>query len=103
MTTIPQQVEAPTAPPAAPVEREFTVKSRSQGQQALRRFLRNRLAVGALIIYGALLLVAFVGPLVYGWSFDEGDGTSLSAGPGTNGHPLGTDTFGRDVMALMMR
>ena len=103
MTTIPQQVD--TAPPAtsAPVEREFTVQSRSQTQQAVRRFLHNRLAVGALIFYGVLLLVAFVGPLFYGWSFSEQDGNSLSSGPGTNGHPLGTDTIGRDLLALMMR
>ena len=68
--------------PTAPVEREFTVKSRSQMQQALRRFLHNRLAVGALIVYVVMLLIAFVGPLFYGWSFDEQDGNSLSAGPG---------------------
>lgn len=103
MTTIPQQVDAPPVPATAPVEREFTVRSRSQTQQALRRFLHNRLAVGALIFYVIMLLIAFVGPLVYGWAFDEQDGNTLSKGPGTNGHPLGTDTIGRDVLALMMR
>jgi ABC-type dipeptide/oligopeptide/nickel transport system permease subunit len=103
MTTIPQQVDAPPAAPGAPVEREFTVQSRSQTQQALRRFLRNRLAVGALIFYAILLLISFVGPLFYGWSFDEQDGNSLSSGPGTNGHPFGTDDIGRDLLALMMR
>jgi peptide/nickel transport system permease protein len=103
MTTVPQQIEAPPARAGAPVEREFTVRSRSQTQQALRRFLRNRLAVGALIFYAIMLLIAFAGPLFYGWTFDEQDGSSLSAGPGTNGHPLGTDTIGRDLLALMMR
>jgi len=103
MTTIPQQVDAPPATPAAPVEREFTVRSRSQTQQALRRFVRNRLAVGALIFYAIMLLIAFVGPLFYGFTFEEQDGSSLSSGPGTNGHPLGTDTIGRDLLALMMR
>jgi len=102
MTTIPQQVEAPPATTAAPVEREFTIKSRSQGQQALRRFLHNKLAVGALVVYVLMLLVAFVGPLFYGFSFDQGSDT-LSAAPGTNGHPFGTDTIGRDVFALIMR
>ncbi|MFL6129316.1 MAG: ABC transporter permease [Mycobacteriales bacterium] len=101
MTTTPQ-VTAPPTTAAPPVEREFTVKSRSQGQQALRRFLHNRLAVGALVVYGLLLLVAFIGPLFYSFSFDEGSET-LSAPPGTNGHPFGTDTIGRDVLALMMR
>jgi len=103
MTTIPQQVEAPPATTDAPVEREFTVRSRSQMQQALRRFLRNRLAVAALVFYAIMLLLAFVGPLFYGWTFDEQDSNSLSVGPGTNGHPLGTDEIGRDLLALMMR
>jgi len=101
MTTTPQ-VDAPPATAAAPVEREFTIKSRSQTQQAVRRFLHNRLAVAALIFYGVLLLIAFVGPFFYGFSYSEGSET-LSAGPGTNGHPFGTDTIGRDVLALMMR
>ena len=34
----------------APVEREFTVTSRSQTQQALRRFLSNKLAMGGLVV-----------------------------------------------------
>src|SRR3712207_3800978 len=103
MTTVPQQVDAPPATTAAPVEREFTVKSRSQTQQALRRFLHNKLAVGALVVYAVMLLIAFVGPLFYGFTFEEQDSAALSAGPGTNGHPLGTDDIGRDLLALMMR
>jgi peptide/nickel transport system permease protein len=101
MTTTPQ-VDAPPATVAAPVEREFTIQSRSQTQQAVRRFLHNKLAVGALVVYTILLLIAFIGPLFYRFSFDEGSDT-LSAGPGTDGHPFGTDTIGRDVLALMMR
>ena len=69
MTTTPQ-VDAPPATTGAPIEREFTIQSRSQSQQALRRFLRNKLAVGALVIYVVILLVAFLGPLFYGFSFD---------------------------------
>jgi peptide/nickel transport system permease protein len=103
MTAIPQQgVSAPVAAPSR-IEREFTVKSRSQTQQALRRFLRNRLAVGALVLYAVLLLGAFVGPLLYSYDFSYQDGNSLSAGPGTNGHILGTDSIGRDLLLLMMR
>ena len=94
-----------TAGPAttAPVEREFTVQSRSQSQQALRRFLHNKLAVGALIVYALILLVAFVGPQVYGWTYEEQDSAALSVGPGTLGHPFGTDEIGQDLLARMMR
>lgn len=103
MTTAPQQVAAPPVAPSVPVEREFTIQSRSQTQQALRRFLRNRLAVGALVVYGVMLLVAFVGPHVYGYSYEYQDGAALSAGPGVNGHPFGTDDIGQDLFARMMR
>ena len=87
----------------APVEREFTVKSRSQTQQALRRFVRNKLAVGALALYVVILLISFLGPLVYGWSYSDQDSLALSTGPGTGGHPFGTDEIGQDLLARMMR
>jgi ABC-type dipeptide/oligopeptide/nickel transport system permease subunit len=93
----------PVTTTTAPVEREFTVKSRSQTQQALRRFLHNKLAVGALIVYAVILLIAFVGPHVYGFSYEEQDSAALSAGPGTLGHPFGTDEIGQDLLARMMR
>lgn len=102
MTTTPQ-VDAPPTTVTAPVEREFTIRSRSQAQQALRRFMRNKLAVGAVIIYGLMLLIAFLGPLFYGFTFEEQDSAALSVGPGTGGHPFGTDDVGRDLFALMMR
>jgi ABC-type dipeptide/oligopeptide/nickel transport system permease subunit len=103
VTTVPQQVDTPPETRAVPVEREFTIQSRSQTQQALRRFLHNKLAVAGLVVYGIMLLIAFVGPLFYGFTFDRQDGASLSAAPGTNGHPFGTDDIGRDLFALMMR
>jgi peptide/nickel transport system permease protein len=86
---------------SAPVEREFTVQSRSQTQQALRRFLHNKLAVGALAVYVVILLVAFLGPLVY--KFDVTFQDAPSTGPGVNGHPFGTDDIGRDLLARMMQ
>jgi ABC-type dipeptide/oligopeptide/nickel transport system permease subunit len=103
MTAVPQQVEAPPATTPTTVEREFTIKSRSQTQQALRRFLHNRLAVGALVVYIVMLVLAFVGPVFYSYDFTYQDSNSLSAGPGTNGHLLGTDSVGRDLLLLMMR
>lgn len=103
MTALPQQIDAPQVATPSRVEREFTVKSRSQGQQALRRFLHNRLAVGALIVYAVMLIAAFFGPFLYSYSFSFQDSASLSAGPGTNGHILGTDSIGRDLLLLMMR
>lgn len=104
MTTI-QQFE-PQAPPAVgtgAVEREFTVKSRSQGQQIVRRYLRNKIAMSALVLYVVVLVASFVGPLFYRWSYEEQDSAALSVPPGTAGHPLGTEDIGQDLLAMMMR
>ena len=102
MATDVQQVTAPRTTATAPVEREFTVQSRSQTQQALRRFLHNKLAVGGLVVWLAILLVSFVYPHFYGFTF-SGQSDALSVGPGTAGHPFGTDDLGRDLLARMMR
>jgi hypothetical protein len=106
MATDVQQVTAPQGtqqtPTSAPIEREFTVKSRSQTQQALRRFMHNKLAMAALFVYVVLLLISFIYPHFYGWTFDQQDASSLSAPPGTNGHPFGTDEIGQDLLARMM-
>jgi peptide/nickel transport system permease protein len=97
------ETQAPTMVPAGTVEREFTVKSRSQGQQIFRRFVHNRVALGALIVYVVMLLIAFVGPLFYKWDYDTQDSSALSVPPGTAGHALGTQDIGRDLLALIMR
>lgn len=102
MTTAPQ-VDAPPVTTASPVEREFTIRSRSQTQQALRRFVHNKLAVGALMVYVTMLLISFVGPYVYGFAFDDQDSGALSVGPFVGGHPFGTDEIGQDLFARMMR
>lgn len=101
MTAVPQ-VDAPPVTTASPVEREFTVKSRSQTQQAWRRFIHNKLAVGALIVFVLMLLLAFVGPMFYSYDFSQGS-DAVSAPPGTDGHIFGTDTIGRDLLLLIMR
>jgi peptide/nickel transport system permease protein len=103
MATDVQQVTTPRTTETAPIEREFTVKSRSQTQQALRRFMHNKLAVGGLIVWVAILLVSFIYPHFYGFSFSDQDSGALSVSPGTGGHPFGTDEIGRDLLARMMR
>ena len=92
-------VTAPEAPGVQPgqVEREFTVRERSQWQQALRRFLRHRLAVGSLSIFLLLVVFAFLGPLVWKYKYTTITPDN-SVGPGL-GHPFGTDNLGHDLFA----
>ena len=86
---------------AGEVDREFTVRERSQWQQAMRRFLQHRLAVGSLSIFLLLVLFAFIGPLVWKYKYttitpDNSVGPRLA-------HPFGTDNLGHDLFAEVMR
>ncbi len=92
----------PGEPPTAPVEREFTVKARSQRQQILRRFLRDKVGMTGLGIFTAMLAFGFLGPLVYGGRYDRLDREAQSLPPGTPGYPLGSDAVGRDQLAALM-
>lgn len=102
MTTVvdPQQAPASTG---AVVEREFTVKARSQRQQIISRFLHNKQAMAGLIVFAVLLIGSFVGPLFYRWSYTDIDLSSKSVGLFSPGHFLGTQELGKDLVALLMR
>lgn len=87
---------------ATQVEREFTVKARTQREQIIRRFLHNKQALFGLAVFLGLFIVAWIGPFFVGFEWSR-PGPDVSAGPGTNGHLLGTDTIGRDLLAQLMR
>src|SRR2546426_8418329 len=104
MTAVQQpQATAPVVAPPGAIEREFTVKSRGQGQYIVRRFLHNKMAMSALVTFVVLIAGSCVGPLSYGWSFSDLDGNALSKPPFTPGHILGTEDIGRDLLAMLMR
>jgi ABC-type dipeptide/oligopeptide/nickel transport system permease subunit len=95
------------AVPGAPqgsgeVEREFTVKARSQRQQIVRRFLHNKVGMTGLVVFGLLLVFGFIGPLVDGKSYSDLDSSAQSVPPGTQGYLLGSDAIGRDLLAGLM-
>ncbi len=67
-----------------------------------KRFLRNKLAIVGFTLLILLLLFCFIGPLFY---HTEQILTSLKEGrlkPGVNGHPLGTDDLGYDLLGRLM-
>ena len=85
----------------APVEREFSIKERSQAQLVVRRFLAHRLAVACLLLLVLLAFGAFVGPQM--WQYGIQDLTDeVSEGPSLK-HPFGTDNLGHDYFALVLR
>jgi len=70
--------------------------------RAWRRLRRDRLAMGALALFGAMLAISIVGPLVLPIDpFRQSLQDSLLP-PASAGHPLGTDNFGRDVLLRLV-
>jgi ABC-type dipeptide/oligopeptide/nickel transport system permease subunit len=81
-------------------ESTFAGRERSGLHQSARRFLRHRLAVGGLAIFLLLVAFAFVGPLLWRYSFMTLT-PDVSQGPGL-AHPFGTDSIGHDMLAEVM-
>jgi peptide/nickel transport system permease protein len=73
----------------------------SPGRLFARRFLRHRLGVFGLAVLASLLLLTLLAPLLAPWGAGRSDYAAIGAGPSL-GHPLGTDTAGRDVWARVL-
>jgi ABC-type dipeptide/oligopeptide/nickel transport system permease subunit len=103
----PGEVQAGAAPATragqagAPVEREFTVKSRSQRQLVVRRFLSHRLAMGSLIIFLFMIALSLVGGRL--WKYSYADITPDFSTAPSLAHPMGTDGIGHDSFAQILR
>lgn len=92
----------PSGPPSPPArEREFTVAERTQTQLVIRRFLQHRLAVASLLIFVAIVLLAFVGGAL--WQYDYAETTPENSAPPSWDHPFGTDALGHDTFAQVLR
>ncbi|MFI6477076.1 ABC transporter permease [Nonomuraea sp. NPDC050663] len=80
---------------------EFAVEQRTGLQMALRRFLRHRAAVISLVLLVLIVLFAFVGPLL--WKYTYYTSTPDNSAPPSLDHPFGTSTDGKDLLAMVMR
>lgn len=78
--------------------------TRVVGQTALawRRFCANRLAVGSLVVVGALVVCAVAAPVLAPYGYATTDYDHILTPPGEGGHLLGTDTLGRDILSRLM-
>ncbi len=79
----------------------FAGEQRSLWQDAARRFSKNRLAIGGLVIVVLFLITAVFGPHVAPYDFLEQNIMNAFQGP-TLEHALGTDDLGRDVFSRML-
>jgi len=80
---------------------ERAVKGRSLWDDARRRLFRNRAALASMIVLSLLVVAAIVGPLVSPFAYDQIGKNDVWDPPLTNGHLLGTDSLGRDLLARL--
>jgi oligopeptide transport system permease protein len=81
------------------------IKGRSLWQDAAARFVRNKAAVGAMIVLLMVLMFTVLGPFFAEWSNEEidwdrmGDLTVVGRPSFSNGHYFGLDGSSRDLFA----
>jgi ABC-type dipeptide/oligopeptide/nickel transport system permease subunit len=82
---------------------EVALESLGQWQLAWRRFKKHRLALVGLAIFGFMVVVAILGPVVLPYNPLNIPGATYPGGdPPTLAHPFGTDAQGRDVFAMVV-
>jgi peptide/nickel transport system permease protein len=91
---------AATPDSLAPAEGEAAARQ-GNWRAILRVFLENRLAAVGLLIVIAMLLFCFVGPLLYHTQQTKTNLLAQTEPPG-HLHPLGTDSYGFDVLGRLM-
>ncbi|UDM15873.1 ABC transporter permease subunit [Vogesella sp. XCS3] len=80
------------------------VEGRSPWADARRRFMKNKAAVASLVILILIALIIVVGPYMLQHTHDATDWNALSLAPTlANGHYLGTDELGRDLLARTLQ
>ncbi|MEU3216961.1 ABC transporter permease [Streptomyces sp. NPDC006971] len=77
-------------------------KRLSPSKLYMRRFARNKAALGGLVLFVLLVLFSLFGRYLTHWDHVEADFTALSVSPGVGGHLLGTNGAGNDVYAQLV-
>jgi oligopeptide transport system permease protein len=93
---------------AAPAEKaallnRAAVKGRSLWDDSRRRLLSNKAAMAGVIVLGLLVLIAILGPFLWPHKYETQYYDRLSLAPTfENLHILGTDIYGRDMVARII-
>ncbi len=90
--TLGSPVQTPELESARPV---------SNSRRALRRFLRQRLAVVGMVITLFLIVIAILAPIIAPSSIDTADVMAANKFP-SSAYPFGTDGIGRNVLTRVM-
>lgn len=78
------------------------VSPKSPAARAAAQFFSNKLAVIGVVIVLALMIFSFIGPLIYQTEQVSTNLMQADLKPGEDGHPLGTDGLGYDVLGRLM-
>jgi peptide/nickel transport system permease protein len=92
--------QAQNLPP--PSGLDASAEASSRGRLVLRRFLRERLALGGLVVVLVLFVLAYSSGFFITWQYNELD-TSAFLSPPSAAHWFGTTQNGFDMFALTMR
>ncbi len=89
------------AGPEPPAEHDL-VEAVSRGRLVARRFVRRRLAIAGTVALFLLFAVAYLGPYVGQWQYNQIDTRAFLTPPSAT-HWFGTTQTGFDMFALTMR
>ena len=76
-------------------------KKKSQAKEIWRRFIKNKLALGGLIIVVFLFSVALFADIIAPYGMDEQNLANAKQPPSAE-HIMGTDNFGRDIFSRIV-
>jgi peptide/nickel transport system permease protein len=79
-------------------ERALRRPARSLWSDAWRQFRRHHLAMAGVVVFGLLLVMTLIGPVLWRASGETIDYAAGLAAPSLQ-HPFGTDDLGRDLFA----
>lgn len=85
------------------------VQGVSLWRDALRRLLKNKLAVAGLLMTGFIVVSCIVGPTIilavtgYTYDYIPSEAGLIQSIPPTLRHPMGTDSAGRDILARVLK
>ncbi len=85
---------------ASPDKAKQPENADSWGRRIWRRFCRNKVALGSLIVFAAIILVAVFAPLLA--PFDPAQTVGAFGEKPSAVHWLGTDDVGRDVLSRLI-
>ncbi|MDT0261797.1 ABC transporter permease [Jatrophihabitans lederbergiae] len=106
MSMSPQEIFEVAPPsvddPDATTQHIGAPESLSRGKLIFKRFVRQKAGVAAVVVLVVIFLLAYLGPYLSHWKYNDFDQDNILAGP-NGSHFFGVDDIGRDVYARTLK